>query len=259
MEFLGNQKLSKRTIDEYTRYLSTINFDNLGTEYFNKWISKNNNNVARSFIKKFIEFLYDYKYNDFLNYRVPKIKGRREKKEKIVLHKDQIINLADSVKSKQLKLMILLSFYLGLRKTEMINLCLKDLDFDNQVVKIRSEFAKGKKFREIPMPEPVAELLIDYFNGFNNDIIMEAFKQNKKLFNRSLAWWYKHLTKETKKMFGISYYPHSLRRSCGTYLKSIGWDLQEIAEYLGHDDIKSTQIYAILAKDTIKNKVKDSF
>ena len=58
----------------------------------------------------------------------------------------------------------------------------------------------------------------------------------------------------TRRMFGVNLKPHILRHSWATYLHIKGWDLLTIKEFLGHADISTTQIYAHVSAERLKEQ-----
>lgn len=261
-EFLETQKLSEVTIKEYTRYLNTINFDKVEARSLNNWIYRHNNRVARAFIKKLIEFLIKFEYvsgreaRELEAYRLPKIKGRVAKKEIRTLKKYQVEELADSFKSRMIRLMVLTTFYLGLRRQELLGLRFKDILDDGSVI-IRH--AKGKKERILIMADQLQDEFTDYFNKLPGETLDKFILANLKIFPISKTSWSVKLGDQSEKLFKFRIKPHELRHSCGSYLKEKGLDLKEIAEFLGHANIISTQIYVHLDKKKLERKIKNAF
>lgn len=245
--------------------MNTVDFDNPTPENITKWLRKNNNNMARAFIKKMIEWLIDtgmVNKDEALElklYKIPKIRGRQEKKPIRIINREQVDQLADSTGDKKLRLMVLLSFYLGLRSNELLSLRFKDLDWDGYVCRISEKVAKGKKGRVIPICDVLASELISFIDELPEDMLYKALKENWKIFHLSYVSWNKKLEKLSKKVLGYKIKPHELRHSCGSYLQEKGLDLKEIAEFLGHSDISTTQIYLHLDKKKFKDKVMNAF
>lgn len=261
--FLENQKLGLRTIHEYTKLFLTLP-DELNKKELNLWINRHNSHVARAVLRKFLEFLESSEqYPDELkvlkDYKIPRIRGREAKKVIRILTREQVDELAASAPDKRTEIMILTTFYLGLRKKELLGLRFKNIDWNNYEVRISSESAKGKKERLIPLPEHLGGKLSAYFDCFPKETIEKAHKDNARIFTRSYPWWQKILAEISEKHLGYPINPHALRHSCGRYLKEKGLDLDEIAEVLGHDQIETTKIYARPSKEHIKREVNQAF
>lgn len=255
-EYLTTQKLSDRTINEYTRYLdSYFNKNNeVNKEQMDAWIRKNNNNVARAFIKKLIEFLVDHDYMDekLLLYRIPKIRGRKKKKEIIILSRGEVEYMAESTNNKRLKLMILVTYYCGLRLSELINIRFKDINWNKQQIKV---LGKNKKIRYVPICNRLLKEMVDYIDSKPIEAVKDAYKNNVKFFPRSKIWFSKQLTKVSKKSLQRAINPHLLRHSVSSYLRRRGLDLQKVQEFLGHENIDTTIRYSHLDKSETKKDI----
>lgn len=263
-EYLETQKLSKRTIKEYTNYLYKLPKE-VNPETLSRFVHQNNNNVARAFIKKFIEFGIDKGYfvgeeaAELRIYKIPKIRGRTKKRQVTILNRGQVEELAGKVKSRLLRLMILTTFYLGLRRQELVGLKFNNINWESKVVKISYEIAKGKKERVIDVPDRLYEEFIDYFDSLPAEVVKVAFENNMELFPKSAIWFSKKLSQCSEDILGFKLNPHALRHSCATYLKQQGLDLQEIAQILGHSNITTTERYAHLDRKSLSDKFIQAF
>lgn len=229
-----------------------------------KWISKHNNHVARAVLKKYIDYLETSEcdpetLNTLLAFKIPRIRGRRAKKQIRVLNRDEVEELAYSCGNKRAEIMILTTFFLGLRKKELLGLKFKDINWNDYTVKISSDSAKGKKERILPMPAVLGNNLVAYFDHFPKKVLDTAQKENLRIFNRSYQWFHDILARNSLKLFGYTINPHALRHACGTHLKERGLDLQEIAAFLGHENIETTKIYAHLSKEMLKKRIDSAF
>ena len=140
----------------------------------------------------------------------------------------------------------------GMRVSELINLKIKDLDFDEKTGQIKQ--AKGKKDRTFNIPS----FLI-------NDLKEQAQNQNKKnkeylftgpngkLSPRNLQ----KIVSLAGKKAGIKkeVHCHTLRHSFATHLLENGVDIRKIQELLGHADLSTTQIYTHISTEELK-KIK---
>lgn len=116
----------------------------------------------------------------------------------------------------------------GMRRSELIDLRPENIDFENNM--IRLEQTKGKKRREIPMTNRVREILRQLnpvlFGDLTRDQVTHKFMDCTKRI----------------KLRGLKL--HSLRHTFGTYMIAMGFDITVVMELLGHEDIKTTLIYA---------------
>ena len=148
-------------------------------------------------------------------------------------------------KQYELKLIFTLYYACGLRKTEAQNICFQDVDFDRKTVFVRQ--GKGSKDRIIPMSARVYNEIQDYIYNFRHRLKLE----HNRLFisvSRTLSKNLKHLQSvcddETIQAKRIS--PHILRHSIATHLLQNGMSIENIALFLGHTSLDSTQIYTHL-------------
>lgn len=142
----------------------------------------------------------------------------------------------------QLKLIFVLYYACGLRRSEGHRLTFDDINFDNRTVFV--EKGKGYKDRIIPMSEGVYNGLQDYIYNFRNRLDLP----HKRLFiytTSSLLRNLNHLQsiseKEALKAKKLTL--HTLRHSIATHLLQNGMEIENISLFLGHSSLEATQIY----------------
>lgn len=264
IEWLKLKGLSDSTIKSYNKYFMKFNFSKLSHEYMFGFLKKNNNSVARAMLKNLIQFI---KMSDFPReirglvdgFEIPIITGRKKQRIPEIIDRFQVHTLAKSMNHERENYMVLTTFYLGLRCSELLNLKIDDFNWEEWsktpkragVVKI---IGKGDKQRNLPV---VPELMIRLNNWISGEL--EKDPDIEKIFRISERRWQIILSKKSKKIFNRSIHPHLLRHSCGTYLKEQGLDLQEIADFLGHSSIQTTQIYTHIDKKKLNSKILGAF
>lgn len=192
-----------------------------------------------------------YAYSNILNKDITAgiKRPKREKKIPVVLSKDEIKKLLDSVINKKSKLMISLMYACGFRVSELINLKVEDLDFDEKVGHVRQ--AKGKKDRNFNIPNFLADDLKEQaeLQKSNNEEYLFT-GPNRKLSSRNMQ----KIMQTVVKKAGIkkSVHPHTLRHSFATHLLESGIDIRMIQELLGHADLSTTQIYTHISSEEMK-------
>ena len=153
------------------------------------------------------------------------------------------------------KAMLELLYATGLRISELCNLKITDIDLENQFVRV---FGKGKKERIVPFTDVVCKYLSIYINDYRNQILKNEISDylfiSNSLTNISRQGFFKIVKKECKRA-GITKVvsPHVIRHSFATHLLKHGADLRIIQELLGHEDITTTQIYAHLVNEKLKD------
>ena len=153
------------------------------------------------------------------------------------------LNYTDrELKQEQLKLIFVLYYGCGLRRAEGYNLRLNDIDFDNKTIFIRQ--GKNYKDRIIPMNESIYKALQNYIYNFRN---LQKVKHKRLLIHatvtlhRSLKELQATCNSEAIKNKRLTF--HILRHSIATHLLQNGMSIENIARFLGHSSLDSTQIY----------------
>jgi integrase/recombinase XerC len=167
----------------------------------------------------------------------------------------ELINIVDN----ELKQLIIELFYsTGIRRSELINLKLKDIDFYNKTIKV---LGKRNKERIIPMIDSLSDLIKDYLElrkeyDIENSEWLLLNKKGKKLNDtyiyRVVNESFGLVTQKVKKS------PHILRHSFATHLLNNGSDLNSVKELLGHSSLASTQVYTHNSLQELKNVYQKS-
>ena len=147
----------------------------------------------------------------------------------------------------------------GLRVSELTNLNISDIFFDDFLIKI---LGKGRKERFVPMSKIVKDMIKDYLNSERfNTITKKGFEDILFLNNRG-----EKLTRVmiytilniAKKGTGIKkkVSPHILRHSFATHLIENGADISSIQHMLGHTNITTTERYLHVSKEHLVDTIK---
>ncbi len=148
-------------------------------------------------------------------------------------------------------------FSLGLRASELCELELSQLDLNNYTVKIKG---KGNKERLGIIHDDLAESLKEYITYVRVKLLAKSSDPNTKkliLNYRGDPLSTRGLRKIINKLFTdageyIKVSPHTLRHSFATALLNGGADLRVVQELLGHEHLKTTQIYTHLSNEQIE-------
>jgi site-specific recombinase XerD len=153
---------------------------------------------------------------------------KREEIESIVdaLHGDGPLALRNHA-------LVELVYSAGLRSAEAIGLDLADVDFEQELVRVRG---KGGKERVVPLGEEAAHVVARY--------LREARPELARGANDALFLSARGRRLDTSTLRRLLPHPHRLRHSFATHLLEGGADLRTIQELLGHSSLSTTQIYS---------------
>jgi integrase/recombinase XerD len=121
----------------------------------------------------------------------------------------------------------------GLRSAEAVGLDVGDVDFEQELVRIRG---KGGKERVVPLGEEAAWWLARYIEHARPRLVADA--------EAALFLSVRGRRLDTSTLRRISPHPHRLRHAFATHLLEGGADLRTIQELLGHSSLSTTQIYS---------------
>lgn len=201
-------------------------------------------------IKKFSRYLTESGQESFTVKL--RIKGKASN-VKSILNSEEISRLYDAVKNDALgmrdKAMLALYYGCGLRKNEGVNINIRDILIEKDLVYVRK--GKGHKERYVPLAgsnktdlDNYIQYARPYLSSAKNDDALLLNINGKRL---SGATAYERLQKlrteaRLKKAVGL----HTLRHSIASHLLHSGMKLEQIQRFLGHSSLESTQIYTHL-------------
>ena len=186
--------------------------------------------------------------------KAPKI----EKKMPEILTPEEVIWLleqpkGDTPKEIRDKAMLELLYATGIRVTELITLKVSDVNMQMGFIICRD----GSKERVIPFGAAAKKAMTNYLEKARNVMLFDL--QSDILFvncsgqpmSRQGFWkLIKYYAKKAGIMADIT--PHTLRHSFAAHLVENGADLRSVQEMLGHSDISTTQVYATLTHNRIR-------
>ncbi len=165
---------------------------------------------------------------------------RRPKRLPVVLSKEEVVRVLDSVTNIKHKLILSLMYSAGLRVSEVVKLKVEDIDLGNKILWVRQ--GKGKKDRQSLVSEKLIGTLSELIGQKNvGNYLFAGQKPGTHLSTRS-----------AEKIFGRALQAagikkqatcHSLRHSFATHLLEDGVDIRYIQTLLGHKSLMTTQIY----------------
>jgi len=175
--------------------------------------------------------------------------AKRSKKLPIVLSREEIKNTIDVITNPKHKLIISLAYGAGLRISEAVNLKVKDINLEELTIHLKN--AKGKKDRITIFPEKIKNDLQNLITGKNlNDYLFES-ERGGKLTERTAQKVFENVLRGADIKKDATF--HSLRHSFATHLLENGVDVRYVQELLGHQNIRTTQIYTQVTNPKLKN------
>lgn len=250
---------SKRTIKSYLSH----------NQRFLDWAGMSAREVSSQDIKNYLLYLKSKNYsNTSLNSVISALKFyygqilhrklffniRRPKKEKflpIVLTRQEIIKIINVASNIKHKLLLSLLYGSGLRVSEVVKIKISHLNLTDQSLLVKdSKGAKDRytllsgisiKFLNIYLPQlPSGQKYL--FTGQSGQSHLSQ-RSAQKIFEQAIV----------KSGFKTEASCHSLRHSFATHLLEKGVDIRYIQKLLGHQNIKTTEIYTQVAKNFYEN------
>ena len=236
------EEITTRQINSYI--LELIKLRNISVSQQNQRI-----NAIKFYYEKMLGRKKEYYdlYRPNKEYKLPKVLSKNEVKK--------ILNASDNIKHKCILMLI---YSAGLRRSELLNLTISDIDSERMVINIIG--AKGKKDRISLLSDNLLQLLRNYYLKYKPKKFLFEGQGGGPYSPTSVAKILKNAASKAGIRKNVT--PHMLRHSFATHLLEQGTDLRYIQELLGHKNSKTTEIYTHVSKraiDKIKNPVDDFF
>jgi integrase/recombinase XerD len=168
--------------------------------------------------------------------------------------------VGDTPKDRRDKAMLELLYATGIRVSELISLKMSDLNLQMSYIVCRD----AHKERIVPFGNKAKEALISYLGDGRE--LMVADKNSDSLFVNcsgipmSRQGFWKLIKYYTKKAgINMDITPHTLRHSFAAHLVENGADLKSVQEMLGHSDISTTQVYANMSQNKLREVYAKNF
>ena len=141
----------------------------------------------------------------------------------------------------------------GLRISELCGLRVEDINFSEQIVRVRG---KGKKDRLVPIGAPALETIQNYWSALSKPPVgvQPVFRADT---HKAAPLSPLQLSRRLKNYLMIAgldpkLTPHKLRHSYATHLLDAGADLRSVQELLGHAHLITTQVYTHVTTERLK-------
>lgn len=219
--------------------------------YLQKLIQEGKSNSYVNLAVNSIKFFYEIVHgmpNRFYSIERP----RKEKQLPEVLSKEEIIKIINNTNNIKHKCIAGLLYSSGLRRGELLNLKVTDIDSKRMVVIIKN--AKGNKDRISVLSPSILKDLQTYYKEYRPEKYLFEGQKGDKYSVTSVL----NIISVAAKKAGIfkKVTPHILRHSFATHLLENGTDIRHIQLLLGHSSTKTTEIYTHVANRSFM-EIKD--
>jgi site-specific recombinase XerD len=175
--------------------------------------------------------------------------AKKKKSLPVVLSRDEIEKILNQLKNVKHKLLLSLSYGAGLRVSEIVSLKIEDIDLNELIVHIKQ--AKGQKDRISILPEKLVNGLRNLIFGKSIGDFIFTSERGGKLTVRTAQKIFENAFKKSEIKKEATF--HSLRHSFATHLLENGVDVRYVQELLGHQNIRTTQLYTHVTNLKLKN------
>lgn len=212
-------------------------------------ISNSSVNRKIASLKAFYKFLLKIKRIEFS----PLLKHKSlktPKKIQIPFSEKEVNNVLNYIKYPEGfegvrdKLIIDLFYTTGIRRSELINLKLQNIDLSSNTLKV---LGKRNKERIIPILPIISKQIKNYLSERAQIeaikdldyllLMLKGVKMNDSFVYRIINYYFSNVSEKVKKS------PHILRHTFATHMLNNGADLNSVKELLGHSSLASTQVY----------------
>ena len=171
----------------------------------------------------------------------------------IILSPEEAVALINSASNLMHRAMLMLLYSTGIRRAELCQLKVADIDSKRMMVHIRQ--GKGNKDRDVPLSPALLDTLREYYRWMRPKTYLftgtvKGTRADKPITSKIL--W--EACREAAQRAGITkrVSPHLLRHSFATHQLENGADLPTLQALLGHTDLKPTSVYLHLSERHLK-------
>jgi len=250
-DYLYSNRYSQNTIKTYvdalrvffffhhSKRIEALNVEDVIAFNVQYILPKNLSSSYQNQVINAIKLFYKNQFHRSMNITTLE-RPRREKRLPNVLSKTEVKAILEAPVNLKHRAMLSLIYACGLRRGELLNLTLKDVLSERNLLFIRQ--SKGKKDRVVPISNKTIEMLREYYKAYQPKIwLFEGQKPSEKYSERSIQLVLNNAVAKVKINKPVSL--HWLRHSYATHLLESGTDLRYIQELLGHSSSKTTEVY----------------
>ena len=244
--------LTKVTFEDIKDYLEHLNLKKEKPSSVRRKISS---------LKSFYKFLYKNNYMDKKDYPLTKIAyPKMEKKLPKFIYYNYLLEIInESTKDKdgvRDRLIIEMLYATGVRVSELVNIKVNDIDFNNRRIIV---LGKGNKERIVYYGEYAEEVLKEYMKTHERKNHNYLFVNSKggQLTDRGVRYIIDNIMSKLSVKTHVT--PHVLRHTFATDMLNNGCDIKVVQELLGHSSLKATEIYTHVTNEHLKKVYYECF
>ncbi len=244
--------LKKVTFEDVKDYLEHLNLKKEKPSSVRRKISS---------LKSFYKFLYKNNYMDKKDYPLTKVAYPKMEKKlpKFIYYNDLLEIINESTKDKdgvRDRLIIEMLYATGVRVSELINIKINDIDFNNRRIIV---LGKGNKERIVYYGEYAEEVLKEYMKTHERKNHNYLFVNSKggQLTDRGVRYIIDNIMSKLSVKTHVT--PHVLRHTFATDMLNNGCDIKVVQELLGHSSLKATEIYTHVTNEHLKKVYYECF
>jgi len=172
------------------------------------------------------------------------LRPKRSRSLPKVFSKEEIKRILNATPNLKHRLILWMIYSCGLRRSEVLNIKLTDLDRSRSILHIRQ--AKGKVDRIVPVSGKVWDKVDEYIEAFSPDEYLFEGQQGGRYTATSVYNVFRRAMRKAgiNKEVGV----HALRHSYATHLHEGGLDIRFIQELLGHRSSRTTEVYTHVSR-----------
>jgi integrase/recombinase XerD len=161
-----------------------------------------------------------------------------------VFSKEEVKLILNASRNLKHRLILWIIYSCGLRRSEITNIRLADIDRARGILNIRE--AKGMNDRIVPVSDKVWEKVDEYIVSYHPVFWLFEGQTGGRYSSESVYRVFKQALRNAgiRKDVGV----HSLRHSYATHLHENGVDIRYIQELLGHRSTRTTEIYTHVSR-----------
>ena len=167
---------------------------------------------------------------------------KEEKSLPMILSRKELLTLFDAAQNPKHRVILRLIYGSGLRRKELVNLRIKDIETDDGKCRIRINKSKGAKDRYTVLSRKVLPELREYFKACRpKEYLFNGQKKGHPMSLSLLGF----IMKKAMEKSGITKEasPHTLRHSFASHALEDGMNIRSLQQLLGHSSIQSTMLY----------------